>query len=472
LARIEAHAFGTGAWPHVEDDMHRSSRVHEWILVSLIPVAAAFAGCDAPVSTAPELVAPPATTAASAVVFAGHQVEPVGRFRGSDYVRHTGRFEGSTSLGAFRVPYEIFAPADPGRGNGTVLFEPPHFAFGALGRETVFGRDRLFGQGYSYAAVGFGANGLNLLDPSASDAVLEGVPVESPGTIKFGLPPDEEILIQFVRALETEPFATAALGSVDRIYAYGASQTAAALLELLHAPGGPGLFDLTLLHVALWRPPFAAGEFQRIEGEFVPLSGVGRVVFVESEADLIVSESESFRLAADLPDYRVWEVAGAAHLPTAANPLDHSAVMRAALAAGDRWIREGVEPPPSILIEDAGAGEIDPVYGFPTGIARDDDLNARGGIRLPDLHVGRARYIAADFVADPLSGATVNLACQPRPGEESVTPRFASHGEYVAPFVRQADRLRQAGYLLIGDRAALIRGAARSEVGMPGSCGP
>ena len=407
-----------------------------------------------------------------AVSFTDNDVTPFGTFNGIPYVRYTGRFEGTTSLGDFRMPYEIIAPADPGDGNGAVLVEPPHFSFGPLGRELVLGRELLFGGGFSYAAVGFGSNGLNILDPSAANAIIKGALISDPGTIKFGEAPDEEILIQFVKALTSEPFAVAALGAVDWRYAYGASQTAGALLETLHAPGGPGLFDLTLLHIAMWRPPFAPAEFQRIHGEFAPLSGVGRVVFVESEGDQIASDAEQFRRAAHLPDYRVYEVAGAAHLPGLRNPLDHLAVMRAIFVAADRWVRSGIEPPPSNLMNQAPPGEIDPVYGFASGIARDGDLNALGGVRLPDLHVGRAQFIALDVSLPglPINGTSIDLACAPPAGIVGDEPRFRNHGQYVSVIARQVKHLQSAGFLLPQDAEAIKQDASASNVGKPGSC--
>ena len=400
------------------------------------------------------------------------QVTPFGTFNGVPYLRYSGRFEGTTSLGAFRVPYEIIAPTNPSRGNGVVLLEPPHFTFGPIGRETALGRELLFGRGFSYAAVGFGVNGLNILDPLATDAVIAGAPVANPGTMQFAVPPDEEILIAFVRALRAEPFAVEALGNVDAIYAYGASQTAGALLEALHAPGGRELFDLTMLHVAMWRPPFGVGEFERSEGEFAPLSDVGRMVFVASEGDQIVSDAEQFRRAALLPDYRVYEVAGAPHLATPDNPLDHAAVMRAIFVAADLWVRENVAPPPSALLEEAPAGAPDPVYGFETGIARDADGNALGGVRLPDLHVGRSQFIAVDLSLPglPITGTSVNLACAPAPDASGDAPRFMNHGDYVAASVRQVNHLRRARLLLPQDASMLRHSAATSDVGGDGSC--
>ena len=406
---------------------------------------------------------------------------PFGTFGGVPFVRYTGFVEGTTSLGEFRVPYEIVAPQLPALGNGTVLVEPPHFAVGPVGRDAVLTRQLLFGNGFSYAAVGFGTNGLNILNPRAEGLILAGDPVTQPGALNPSGIVDEEILVQFARALTSHPVPTSILGAVERRYAYGLSQTASVLLETLHSPAREGLFDLTLLHIALWKPPFQRpGVFDNLPDEFQPLRGVGRVLFIESEGDQIVSKSEQFRRAAAEADYRVYEVAGAAHAPTPRNPLDHFMVARALFSAGDRWVRSGFAPPPSTLIEDDPSAGVDPVYselGLVTGIERDADGNAVGGVRLPDLALGRALFIAADFSfqiipgAFGLVGAKIDLACEPAPGAATNEPRFPNHGAYVLRFVQQVNELRAEGFLLADDAEALKEQAALAAVGKPGSCG-
>jgi Alpha/beta hydrolase domain len=416
------------------------------------------------------------TLPVSAAEIVGNITTEFGTFDGVLYLRHSGRFVGSTSLGEFRMPYEVIAPAEPSLGNRTVLVEPPHFSFGPVAREFVLGREFLFGRGYSYVSVGFGLNGLNVLDPTATDLVLAGAPVPPGGGIDPGAVVDEEILVQFTQALRTDPFLVALLGRVNRIYAYGVSQTSGVLLETLHGPFGQGLFDLTVLHIALWRPPFRPpGVFDHINGEYAPVAGVGGVMFVESEADQVVSDSEQFRRAVGEHTYRVYESAGAAHQPSGLNPLDHFAVVRALFVAGDLWVRRGIDPPPSTLIEESTTGDPDPVYGFFTAIARDEDLNAIGGVRLPDLELGRAQYIASDFslgLPPGLLGNSVDLSCEPRPGSSSDRPRFRNHGQYVAGVVHQALALWRARFLLAEDAVALVKQAAASDVGKPGTCSP
>ncbi len=186
---------------------------------------------------------------------------------------------------------------------------------------------------------------------------------------------------------------------------------------MFHRPGGQGLLDFTLLHSDAWRPvfiddPFAPQLLEILPEEFTPLTGIGRVIWVESEGDQLISAGTSAQLRravvgpdADPAHYRLYEIAGAPHfsgtpddpLPPPFNPLalDLAGVVRAMFLAGDQWVHAGTPPPPSVLLASAAPGTIDPVYGFETGIARDANLNALGGIRFPDVEVGRARFIAS-----------------------------------------------------------------------------
>jgi alpha/beta hydrolase family protein len=113
------------------------------------------------------------------------------------------------------------------------------------------------------------------------------------------------------------------------------------------------------------------------------------------------------------------------------------------------------------------------VYGFETGIARDAELNALGGIRFPDVEVGRALFIASllDFEILPglpgLVGAWFDLQCVPVADGSS---RFASHGDYVRRVVRQTNALHRSGFLLGADAETLKQQAAESEVGKPDTC--
>jgi len=435
------------------------------------------------------------TPAASTATFSELSSRPFGEFNGVEYAIHTGRFSGSTPLGTFSVPFEIVAPADPGEGNGAVLFEPPHFSLRTAARDALLGRgflfDRgshfLFERGFSHAAVGFGDFGLNILDPSLPGLMLAGGPVESPGgRDPDGQTLDEEIIVQFVRLLQADPGAAGVAGEFSRVYSFGVSQTSAVLLNLLLGPDGQGLFDYSMLALRFWPEPEQLDPeiFPRLSGTFSPPDGIGKLMFVQSESELVRTDAEQLRTSD--PDVRTYEIAGAAHNPAppiqidpgpppvSLNSLDGSAMLRALFAAGDAWVQSGRQPPPDAWLATAADGTIDPVYGFATGIARDANLNALGGIRVPDLAVGRAQYIATVPFLDPprerfpgMLGLRIDLACVPLPNG---TPRFRNHGDYVSRFARQTNRLVAERMLLETDAEVLKTRAAESDIGMPRSC--
>ncbi len=413
---------------------------------------------------------------------------PYGEFRGIEYVRYTGRFVGTTEMGDFRVPFEIVAPQNPELGNRTVLFEPPHFILGTGARESILGPELLFNRRFSHASVGFSNENFNLLDVFAEDAVIAGQPVRANVPVPNATAPfprDVEILRQFALAIRNDPSAFDMLGPIQRTYAYGVSQSAEAIYELIYGPGAEGLFDLTLLHVPLWRPPFARPDvLAALPNDFEPLDGIGRVMLVVAEGDLLISESLELRAAASNPNYRIYEVAGAPHLaddsPIApglrTNPLDVAPTVRAAFIAGHRWIRFGFHPPRTRLLESAPIGEIDPFYLKETGIARDVNGNAAGGVRYPDVANGRAFHLASALDVEVIPGLAgligfwSDLACAPAPGSESVEPRFGSRREYLRSVRQQIFRLLIHGYILPRDARDMLIAARESGVGDPAAC--
>ena len=92
-----------------------------------------------------------------------------------------------------------------------------------------------------------------------------------------------------------------------------------------------------------------------------------------------------------------------------------------------------------------------------TGIARDSDGNALGGVRLPEVEVRQALYIASllDFEIAPglpgLVGSIIDLQCAPL-ADGSV--RFRNHGDYMNRYADQARSLREARFLLSADADA------------------
>lgn len=433
------------------------------------------------------LLAPLSGLAAS---FSELSSEPFGVFAGTEFVRHTGRFEGTTSSGDYSVPFEVVAPAEPSAAPRPVLFEAPHWAVAPFGRDLIIGRNVIFNRGISYAAVGFGVDGGNILDPTLPDLQIAGSPVPAPGEVIFSGPTDGEIIVQFVEAMRAAP-AEVGLGQISDVYAYGVSRSAdilTAIQQTVTGTDSASLFDLTFLHSPAWEveveAPPPGGFFAGNGGEYVPPTDVGRVMFVLAEADQIVFRSEVFRAVAGLEGHRIYEVTGAAHTPTVPelgdvdvgdNPLDHYDVMRAIFVAGHRWMRDGDAPPADRLLEAAPEGQIDPVYEFETGIARDADGNALGGVRLPKLAAGLSLFIAADPSTSnfgipplaPLTGGQVDLECAPLPdGSE----RFRFRRDYDWQITRQVLELVETGFLLRGDGIPMIFEAVDSQIGRDQRC--
>lgn len=412
-------------------------------------------------------------TPVAAATFSGITSGPFGTFNDVEFVRYTGRFAGTTTLGAYDVPFEIVAPRDLTEGSGAILFEAPHFLFGPLGRDFVLGRQLVFGRGLSYASVGWAGHGLSVLDSSAAPIILAGEEVNNPGVPNPASTHDFELITQFVNSLKTDPDAVAILGDDQRFYSFGLSQTSSALLQIFLGSDGPGLFDFNLITLQFWPSILGSHIFDKITDTFVPPTGIGRTMIINTEGEIVVSDAEQLRITTSNPNYRIYEVSGASHfpLPPPFNPLDATPFMRALFVAGDNWARWGMTPPDDSLIAETSG--IDPIYGLETGIARDSNGNALGGIRRPEVEVGQATYIASllDVEVIPglpsLVGAIIDLTCEPLP-DGSV--RFPSHGDYVSRFTHQTNLLVNQGYLLPADAEAMKENAAESDIGKPGSC--
>jgi hypothetical protein len=302
--------------------------------------------------------------------------------------------------------------------------------------------------------------------------LMGGEPVVTQAFPNAAVIADEEILLQFAEALTADNTAARILGPIQRTYAYGVSATTLPLLELqrrVASVQGSVPFDLTLLHGAIWGAPWPPGMWEFLDGPFEPIAAAGRVMIVQSEGDLFISDAKQFRRAGEAPAYRIYEVAGASHLPSETNPLDHSAVARALLIAGDAWVRSGVEPPPSTVLDAAPEDQFDALFGRVTGIARDGDLNALGGIRLPDVAVGRARFVASDMKtllpgfppqAALVTGSVLDLACEPSADAPGDGPRFKDTAQYRQAVDTVLNELKDRRLLLDADITALRTRAA------------
>lgn len=408
---------------------------------------------------------------------------PHGTFRGVAYARYEAMFQGVTSNNRpYRVPCQIIAPIHPCDGRHLLLFDwlVPTTIFTDVGQEQADARYTmtdgfLFGQGLSYATVRCDPLGIGLRsavsDPSRpwSDGLLDTSTefITSAG--------DEfDIVVDYVKALKTDPVAAPLLGTIQRRAAFGYSASGSRLRGLLRMPVGKGLFDFSLVGGTGNGYTHPKGNSMGLcKAEKPPLPGAGLEIDFQSEADVLVLDA--FKTRHEEANYRVYQFAGAAHIrdidvaefglpdPELANPAEWTPFFRALFVAARNWC-DGVAPPPSIWL---GAPN-DP------SIARDSNGNAlvrfvgqqpvaTAAYRLPAVAVGENQYLPLDPSYN--DGTLLGLLRTIAGGHIDLTANFTDHAAYVAAVTCHAQALQLQGYLLAADANAIIEQAMQSDIG-------
>ena len=233
---------------------------------------------------------------------------------------------------------------------------------------------------------------------------------------------------------------------------------------------------------------------------------------------LVVTDPRGERDSLLPPEVRVYVVGGAQHRPAPApsdrghlpaNPNDYAPIREALFLALDRWLTDGVEPPPSVhpriadgtlapWAESAAGWRALPGVSYPTVIqqpervdygerfeslrridlhpprrtgkrygvrvpALDADNNERGVLRLPRIAAPVATYTGWNLRNPAIGAPTELLDLQGgripfpvTPGERertgdprrAVTERYADFAEYRARYLAAAEPLVAGGYLL------------------------
>jgi hypothetical protein len=166
-------------------------------------------------------------------------------------------------------------------------------------------------------------------------------------------------------------------------------------------------------------------------------------------------------------DYVRWEIAGAPHVPIFAldmtglgalhqNPLDWSPIWRSGFFHLDKWVKEGVRPPAGPFIDgQLVATESGPVWKPEL----DEDGNALGGIRLPEVEAPLGVYTGFDFSwlepARKESNAYAILFAfggrfEPFSNEELVR-RYPTKAAYRDALAGAARKAFEGGYILEED---------------------
>ncbi|MGA9994342.1 MAG: alpha/beta hydrolase domain-containing protein [Pyrinomonadaceae bacterium] len=366
--------------------------------------------------------------------------ESAGTFNRLSYVRYKGRFTGQTSQGPFAVPYEITAPATPAEGNLRLLVEVPHVNDGVIARLYILGAEFLFGRGFSHASVGYSTIGNRILDPHPGfEIVISGVP-----------PTDREIITQFTSALRGNPFNL--VGNIKKVYSIGFSDAGNALHRTLTEAHARDTFDLSFPTIG------GIGPVHR------PAPVSGKVIVFNTEYDFRPLEGDS-------PNQRWYAGAGCPHISDSelsrklftgppsplppvkgTTPINWDPFMKALFLAGDRWVTEGQQPPPTTLLKLTPAGD---------DIQRDAKGNALGGIRHPALEIGEAKFIpTVDIpVPPPLPPVWRLFGTYEQVRSIGDADFFKNVGQYVKSFDAAAKALSRAGFLLDEDEKDLTRKA-------------
>jgi Alpha/beta hydrolase domain len=386
----------------------------------------------------------------------------------------------------YAVRMLVRRPREASRFNGVVVVEWLNVTAqleGAADYQQM--QELLVRDGYAWVGVGAQAVGVNAprtglkaWDPSRY------APLVHPGDAY-----SYDIFSQAAQAIRHPARENALAGlSVRHVIATGRSQSAFRLVTYINAVHPIlRLFDGYLVHSrganaagltaeALARDataPIPPGAHIRADLD-VP------VLDLQTEGDMVALRSHLARQDPN-PHYRRWEIAGAAHAESARwvvevppalnmgqgckepiNTAPHHAVVKAALHALSRWVRDGVVPPESPAIELGNASDADP-------IVRDNHGLAKGGIRLPEVEAPTATITGQrNDVVDAAPGAQnfcFLFGSTTLFERAMLTSLYPSHEAYVDRFSAATDALERAGYFLKPEADAAKAAARASSIG-------
>lgn len=353
----------------------------------------------------------------------------------------------------YRTRILVVRPADAASFNGTVVLNWQNVSAGS--ESGTHRSDELY-QGYAWVGVSAqevgidGAPGGMERRMPAGRGLVDRDP-ERYGTLSH--PGDQgsfEIFTQAARAVGPERSGPVdPMGGLDvrRVVATGASQSAMRLVAYANAVHQRDrAIDGFLLAVWEGRAPRLDDGALAVGARAGIRTDLGSPVLVvnsefEAQAMLGLHQPETDML-------RLWEVAGTAHAPAPArslghgdergrtgNPLSYLPVHEMALRHLHRWLVDGVVAPSQPRIEI--------VEGTPVSLRRDDDGNAVGGIRLPELAAPTHEYRGSAFGTGlpPLFGSARPFT------DDELRARYPDPAVYVEQWCRAVDQLVVTGAL-------------------------
>jgi len=281
-------------------------------------------------------------------------------------------------------------------------------------------------------------------------------------------------------------------GAVARVIGFGQSQTASLLLEFVRSgqnreDSGALVFDGVLAGVHASCLVMDNDETLRLPSIFFripsfyeyvycddPLPEDGKFISILTESDLN-SYTHGHLTRHETPNFRQYELAGVAHIPsdvvglktigvTRQNPVSFKPPFKAILRNLVEWIVSDTAPPKPRYIE----GRID--ENGDMHIATDADGNAKGGVRLPHMPtvlangdqvgapLGVYTGLDPDYLDSPNLYPWLGGTFEPFSKQE-LAARYPSRDVYVARVEKAAAALLADRFILREDYEAYVRSA-------------
>jgi hypothetical protein len=413
-----------------------------------------------------------------------------------------GQWEASLAdTAAFKTRLVVYRPVDAARFSGTAVVEWLNVSGGVdAAPDWLFLHRHLMREGAVWVGVSAQKAGID------GGGLVPGMPLKQANVDRYGslLHPGDayafDIYAEVGRALRTPGSGPLGPLELQCLISVGESQSAGFLVSYVNAIDPiHRVFDAFLIHGRPGSAPSLDGGYLRASPDG-DLSNVGAVassghrvredvrvplLTFQSETDVVTLGGGHARQP-DSANFRLWELAGAAHFDTYgivaaqvdqqgvsaeelaeklvpmnefmgmvadssvnSGPQQHY-VLNAAFSHLERWVRDGTPPPEAPRLETADAS--------PTELVRDELGIVRGGIRTPWVEAP-----TAVLSGDPPGGAgflflfgkTVEL-------DAATLDRLYPGGaeEHRARFEAATDEALGAGFLLEAD-AEEIRGLVR-----------
>lgn len=368
-------------------------------------------------------------------------------------------------------PYQtrllVRRPADPARFNGTVLIEWLNTSLGFdLDGAWMIHRDEILREGYAWVGVS--------AEAASSQSLHEADPRRYADIHVAHNGLSYDIYTQAAQSLrEAARHWGRASGPPVRALALGYSQSGSYLITYINAVQPlTRAFDgfYTMSTAAVGMPLNDDGG--RIFNTAYRSDMNAPVMQVSTEMEVMVGWQLS--KTPDTDRLRHWEMAGATHLDRymqqalleagnlsdklslphclkPSNVLPSRVFNHAALHALNQWVRHGTPPPTAPRMARNGLGFI----------RHDDDGNALGGLRLPDLDAPLAEYGMYSNLPTRDIGLWTFYACMaggsanPLP-DTRIRALYPSAEAYLSAYRGAADKLLAQGFLRPADHAWLI----------------